>query len=106
MRVADREVFAPLISVTPYSDLHQAIAAVDQSDFGLQAGIFTRDLHAVREAFAEIEVGGLMVNDVSTYRIDHMPYGGVKHSGLGREGLRYAIEELTELKLLMLNYRE
>ena len=106
MRVADREVFAPLISVTPYSDLHQAIAAVDRSDFGLQAGIFTRDMNAVREAFAEIEVGGLMVNDVSTYRIDHMPYGGVKHSGLGREGLRYAIEELTELKLLMLNYRE
>jgi glyceraldehyde-3-phosphate dehydrogenase (NADP+) len=105
MRVADREVFAPLISVTPYSDLHQAIAAVDRSDFGLQAGIFTRDLNAVREAFAEIEVGGLMVNDVSTYRIDHMPYGGVKHSGLGREGLRYAIEELTELKLLMINYR-
>jgi acyl-CoA reductase-like NAD-dependent aldehyde dehydrogenase len=106
MRVAEREVFAPLISVTPYSDLHQAIAAVDRSDFGLQAGIFTRDLHAVREAFAEIEVGGLMVNDVSSYRIDHMPYGGVKHSGLGREGLRYAIEELTELKLLMLNDRE
>jgi glyceraldehyde-3-phosphate dehydrogenase (NADP+) len=106
MRVANHEVFAPLISVTPYTDLHQAIAAVDHSDFGLQAGIFTRDLNAVREAFAEIEVGGLMVNDVSTYRIDHMPYGGVKHSGLGREGLRYAIEELTELKLLMLNYRE
>ena len=106
MRVADHEVFAPLISIIPYTDVRQAIHAVDQSDFGLQAGMFTRDLQVVREAFQEIEVGGLMVNDVSTYRIDHMPYGGVKHSGLGREGLRYAIEELTELKLLMLNYRE
>jgi glyceraldehyde-3-phosphate dehydrogenase (NADP+) len=106
MRVANHEVFAPLISITPYTDVRQALHAVDQSDFGLQAGIFTRDLRVVREAFQEIEVGGLMVNDVSTYRIDHMPYGGVKHSGLGREGVRYAIEELTELKLLVLNYRE
>jgi glyceraldehyde-3-phosphate dehydrogenase (NADP+) len=78
---------------------------VDRSDFGLQAGIFTRDLNVVREAFLEIEVGGLIVNDVPTYRIDHMPYGGVKHSGFGREGLRYAIEEMTEIKLLALNYR-
>ncbi|MGO8947201.1 MAG: aldehyde dehydrogenase family protein [Ktedonobacterales bacterium] len=105
MRVANREVFAPLISIIPYTDAHEAIHAVDQSDFGLQAGIFTRDLLLAREAFLEIEVGGLIVNDVPTYRIDHMPYGGVKHSGSGREGLRYAIEEMTEMKLLALNYR-
>jgi acyl-CoA reductase-like NAD-dependent aldehyde dehydrogenase len=105
MRISNREVFAPLISITPYTDVSEAIHAVDQSDFGLQAGIFTRDLNIVREAFLEIEVGGLIVNDVPTYRIDHMPYGGVKHSGFGREGLRYAIEELTEIKLLVLNYR-
>ncbi len=105
MRVANREVFAPLIGITPYTDVQEAIHAVDQSDFGLQAGIFTRDLQIVRDAFLEIEVGGLIVNDVPTYRIDHMPYGGVKHSGSGREGLRYAIEELSEMKLLALNYR-
>jgi acyl-CoA reductase-like NAD-dependent aldehyde dehydrogenase len=105
MRVSDHEVFAPLIGITPYVDMHEAIRAVDRSDYGLQAGLFTNDLRVVREAFEEIEVGGLMVNDVSTYRIDHMPYGGVKQSGLGREGLRYAIEEMTEMKLLTFNSR-
>jgi acyl-CoA reductase-like NAD-dependent aldehyde dehydrogenase len=105
MRVSNREVFAPLVGITPYTDVQDAIRAVDQSDFGLQAGIFTRDLQIVRDAFTEIEVGGLIVNDVPTYRIDHMPYGGVKLSGSGREGLRYAIEEMTEMKLLVLNYQ-
>jgi glyceraldehyde-3-phosphate dehydrogenase (NADP+) len=78
---------------------------VDEGDFGLQAGLFTQDLGVVRQAFNNIEVGGLMVNDVSTFRIDHMPYGGVKQSGFGREGLRYAIEEMSEMKLLTFNYR-
>jgi acyl-CoA reductase-like NAD-dependent aldehyde dehydrogenase len=105
MRVANHEVFAPLVGVTPYSDIHAAIRAVDAGDFGLQAGIFTNDLRVIEEAFDQIEVGGLMVNDVSTYRIDHMPYGGVKNSGFGREGLRYAIEEMTEMKLLTFNHR-
>ncbi len=105
MHVANHEVFAPLVSVTPYTDVHAAIRAVDDSDFGLQAGLFTNDLRIIQEAFEEIEVGGLMVNDVSTFRIDHMPYGGVKQSGFGREGLRYAIEELSEMKLLTLNSR-
>ncbi len=105
MRVSCQEVFAPLVGLYPYTDVGQAIAAVDDSDFGLQAGLFTRDLNIVRQAFEDIEVGGLMVNDVSTFRIDHMPYGGVKQSGFGREGLRYAIEEMSELKLLTYNYR-
>ena len=105
MRVSCQEVFAPLVGLYPYTDIGQAIAAVDDSDFGLQAGLFTRDLGIVRQAFDDIEVGGLMVNDVSTFRIDHMPYGGVKQSGFGREGLRYAIEEMSELKLLTFNYR-
>jgi acyl-CoA reductase-like NAD-dependent aldehyde dehydrogenase len=105
MRVAQQEVFAPLVSVTPYTDVHAAIRAVDDGDFGLQAGLFTNDLRIVQAAFDQIEVGGLMVNDVSTFRIDHMPYGGVKHSGFGREGLRYAIEELSEMKLLTFNHR-
>ena len=105
MRVSCQEVFAPLVGLYPYSDIKQAIAGVDESDFGLQAGLFTYDLNIVKQAFDEIDVGGLMVNDVSTFRIDHMPYGGVKQSGFGREGLRYAIEEMSELKLLAHNYR-
>ncbi len=105
MRVSCQEVFAPLVGLYPYADIRQAVAAVDNSDFGLQAGLFTQDLSVVKQAFDDIEVGGLMVNDVSTFRIDHMPYGGVKQSGFGREGLRYAIEEMSELKLLTFNYR-
>ncbi len=105
MLVTCQEVFAPLVGLYRYSDIHEAIAAVDASDFGLQAGLFTSDLNVIRVAFQDIEVGGLMINDVSTFRIDHMPYGGVKQSGLGREGLRYAIEEMSELKLLTFNYR-
>ena len=106
MRVSCQEVFAPLVSLSSYSDIKHAIASVDEGDFGLQAGLFTHDLNIVRQAFDDIEVGGLMVNDVPTFRIDHMPYGGVKQSGFGREGLRYAIEEMSELKLLTHNYRQ
>ncbi len=98
-------MFAPLVGVYRYTDIQQAIAAVDDSEFGLQAGLFTNDWNVVRAAFDDIEVGGLMVNDVSTFRIDHMPYGGVKQSGAGREGLRYAIEEMSEMKLLTFNSR-
>ncbi len=105
MRVSCQEVFAPLVGLYRYTDVHQAIRDVDTSDFGLQAGLFTNDLSVIHEAFEDIEVGGLMVNDVSTFRIDHMPYGGVKQSGTGREGLRYAIEEMSEMKLLTFNYR-
>ena len=105
MLVSCQEVFAPLVVLYRYADIRQAIAAVEESDFGLQAGLFTNDLNVVKQAFDDIDVGGLMINDVSTFRIDHMPYGGVKHSGFGREGLRYAIEEMTELKLLTFNYR-
>lgn len=105
MRVSCQEVFAPLVGVYRYHDVREAIRAVDNSDFGLQAGLFTQDWSVIHAAFDDIEVGGLMVNDVSTFRIDHMPYGGVKQSGAGREGLRYAIEEMSELKLLTLNQR-
>ena len=105
MRVSCQEVFAPLVGVYRYTDVRDAITAVDRSDFGLQAGLFTNDWNVIRAAFDGIEVGGLMVNDVSTFRIDHMPYGGVKQSGSGREGLRYAMEEMSELKLLTLNQR-
>ncbi|MCW5886860.1 MAG: aldehyde dehydrogenase family protein [Anaerolineales bacterium] len=105
MNVSCQEVFGPLVGLFQYTDVNQAIHSVGASDFGLQAGIFTQDMSIVNKAFEEIEVGGLMVNDVSTFRIDHMPYGGVKQSGFGREGLRYAIEEMTEMKLVMFNQR-
>jgi glyceraldehyde-3-phosphate dehydrogenase (NADP+) len=85
--------------------LDEAIDAAGRSEFGLQGGIFTNDVRVIEKAFDRIDVGGLMVNDVPTFRIDHMPYGGVKASGAGREGLRYAIEEMTELKLLTINTR-
>ncbi len=105
MRVSCQEIFAPLVGLARFSDVHAAIRAVDDSDFGLQAGLFTNDWRIIQDAFENIEVGGLMINDVPTFRIDHMPYGGVKQSGFGREGLRYAIEEMSEMKLLTLNNR-
>lgn len=103
MDISCQEAFAPIIGLYRYQDVQQAIRAVDASDFGLQAGLFTNDWRIIQAAFDGLEVGGLMINDVPTFRIDHMPYGGVKASGFGREGLRYAIEEMTELKLLTLN---
>lgn len=105
MRVSCQEIFAPLVGLYRFSDVHAAIREVDNSDFGLQAGLFTHDWRIIQDAFENIEVGGLMINDVPTFRIDHMPYGGVKQSGFGREGLRYAIEEMSEMKLLTLNNR-
>jgi acyl-CoA reductase-like NAD-dependent aldehyde dehydrogenase len=104
-RVSCEEVFAPLLGLTKFNDVDEAIDAAGRSEFGLQGGIFTNDTRVIEKAFDRIDVGGLMVNDVPTFRIDHMPYGGVKSSGLGREGLRYTIEEMTELKLLAINTR-
>ena len=103
MKVNCMEVFAPIVTITPYSQFEEAVKGVNDSDFGLQAGVFTQDVKRIFYAYNNIDVGGLIVNDIPTYRIDHMPYGGVKDSGFGREGLRYAIEEMTELKLLVLN---
>jgi len=103
LRISCQEAFAPLVVLSRYDDPEDAIARATASRFGLQAGIFTNDLRLVDAAFERLETGGLMVNDVSTFRVDHMPYGGVKDSGTGREGIRYAIEEMTELKLLTFN---
>jgi acyl-CoA reductase-like NAD-dependent aldehyde dehydrogenase len=105
MRVACGEVFAPLLSVFRVERVEDAIAAAGSGDFGLQAGLFTNDLRVVDLAFDELETGGVMVNDVPTFRVDHMPYGGVKESGFGREGPRYAIEEMTETKLVTFSRR-
>jgi len=105
LKVSCQEVFAPLVVVYKYSDIDDALQQVNDSDFGLQAGIFTNDARIIFKAYKALEVGGVIVGDVPTYRIDHMPYGGVKQSGLGREGVRYAIEEMTEPKLLVMNLK-
>jgi acyl-CoA reductase-like NAD-dependent aldehyde dehydrogenase len=104
-RVNCKEVFAPLVSLMRYTDVHDAIRSANAGDFGLQAGIFTHDERVITAAIDGIEAGGIMINDSSTFRVDHMPYGGVKQSGFGREGLRYAIEEMTEMKLVAYNRR-
>lgn len=105
-RVCAEEVFAPLVGLYRFSALDDAIRAVNASRYGLQAGIFTRDLPHALEAFRRLDVGGMVVNDVPSYRVDAMPYGGVKDSGTGREGPRYAMEAMTELKLLIINMHE
>jgi len=100
MKVVCEEVFAPIVVVEPYSKFSDAIKMVNNSYYGLQAGIFTNDFSKIQQAFNKLDVGGVVVNDYPTFRIDPMPYGGIKDSGFGREGIRYAIEEMTELKLL------
>jgi acyl-CoA reductase-like NAD-dependent aldehyde dehydrogenase len=104
LRINCQEVFAPLVTVQPYHDFDDALAAVNDSDYGLQAGVFTNTMSLVWRAYERLDVGGVIVNDVPTWRVDHMPYGGVKQSGFGREGLKYAIEEMTEPRLLVLNF--
>ena len=95
------EAFGPVAVLEPYRDLDHAIRLTNQSRYGLQSGVFTRDIDKVMRAWRDVEVGGLVVNDFPTFRVDHMPYGGVKDSGFGREGVRYAIEEYTEPRLLV-----
>ncbi len=105
MKVNCQEIFAPVVTVEPYENFPDALRQINNSPYGLQAGIFTRDAKLLFTAYEELEVGGLIAGDVPAFRIDHMPYGGIKESGLGREGLRYAIEEMTEPKLLVMNLR-
>lgn len=104
MGVNREEIFAPVINVTPYDDFDEALQLANDTDYGLQSGLFTQNMNRIMRAFEEVEVGGLQINDVSTFRVDQMPYGGVKSSGVGREGPRYAIEEMTEQKLMVLNF--
>ncbi len=101
-QICSNEAFAPVAIAFPFRDFDEAVRQVNDSFFGLQAGVFTRDIGNAWRGFEELVVGGVMINDVPTYRVDHMPYGGVKDSGLGREGLRYAIEDMTELRLMVL----
>ncbi|HTB17120.1 MAG TPA: aldehyde dehydrogenase family protein [Bryobacteraceae bacterium] len=102
MKVRDEEVFGPVVTIEPYDDFEQALADVNHSRFGLQAGLLTRDAGQILTAFRELEVGALIVGDTPAWRLDPMPYGGVKESGLGREGIRSAIDEMTEPRMLVM----
>ena len=102
MRVNCEEIFAPVTTVRAYQDFEEALAAVNDSPYGLQAGLFSNDIRRILRAFEALEVGGVVSNEVPGWRVDHAPYGGVKQSGAGREGVRWAIEEMTELRLLMI----
>ncbi|MGV1681886.1 aldehyde dehydrogenase family protein [Sphingopyxis sp. NJF-3] len=96
------EAFGPLAILSKFTDWSDALAEINDSKFGLQAGLFTRDINQVLEAWDRLEVGGVVVNDVSSYRVDNMPYGGVKDSGLGREGIRFAMEDMSEIRNLVI----
>jgi acyl-CoA reductase-like NAD-dependent aldehyde dehydrogenase len=103
MQVVCSEVFAPIVSVVPFETFEQALDLADASVYGLQAGIYTNDINKAFQAVKRLDVGGVIINDVPTFRVDHMPYGGNKLSGLGREGVRYAMEEMTNIKLVCIN---
>ena len=103
MRVMCEEVFGPVVNLVPFDSFDDALSQVDDSPFGLQAGIFTRDLNRAMSAVQKLNVGGVILNDAPTFRVDHMPYGGNKDSGIGREGPRFAIDDMTTLKMVVLN---
>jgi acyl-CoA reductase-like NAD-dependent aldehyde dehydrogenase len=100
--VVCREAFGPVAVLSRFRDFGAALRQVNDSEYGLQAGVFTRDLYQAQQAWNELEVGGVVIGDVPSWRVDHMPYGGVKQSGFGREGVRFAIEDMTEIRLLIL----
>jgi acyl-CoA reductase-like NAD-dependent aldehyde dehydrogenase len=102
MKVRDEEIFGPVVAIEPYDDFEQALAEANHSRWGLQAGLLTRDAGRILTAFRELEVGAMIVGDTPTWRLDPMPYGGVKESGLGREGIRSAIAEMTEPRMLVM----
>jgi acyl-CoA reductase-like NAD-dependent aldehyde dehydrogenase len=102
-RCVSREVFAPVTILFSYKDFSDAIRDVNDSRYGLQAGVFTKDITKILRAFNRLEVGGVMINEVPTFRVDNFPYGGIKDSGLGREGVKYAIEEMTEIRVMVLH---
>lgn len=103
LNVSCQEVFAPIVIINKINRVQEAVEQVNNSRYGLQAGIYTNDINLALEAIEQLEVGGVLVNDIPTFRVDHMPYGGVKESGTGKEGIKYAIEEMTEMKLVVIN---
>ena len=102
--VACSEAFGPILIVNSYTNFNDAIKAVNNTDFGLQAGVFTNNMNKALGAFNQLDVGGVVINDIPTFRVDNMPYGGVKDSGFGREGIKYSLREMTEIKLLVYNH--
>ncbi|MFF2856366.1 aldehyde dehydrogenase family protein [Peribacillus sp. NPDC058002] len=103
LKVSCQEVFAPIVLINKIQSVEEAIDLVNDSNYGLQAGIYTDNVHTALDAAENLQVGGVMINDIPTFRVDNMPYGGVKESGTGREGLKYAVEEMTEMKLVVWN---
>ena len=97
-----KEAFGPLACLSSFTDFDEALKEVNNSVFGLQAGIFTRDIYKIQKAWDTLEVGGVLIGDIPNWRVDHMPYGGVKDSGLGREGIKYAMEDMTEMRMLVI----
>jgi acyl-CoA reductase-like NAD-dependent aldehyde dehydrogenase len=104
MKVCREEVFGPVVTISPYQTFEDAMRSVNDSKYGLQAGVFTNDINRAMDAHRTLEVGGVIVNDVSAFRADQMPYGGSKDSGVGREGLRFAMEEMTEQRIMVLSH--
>ncbi len=102
MKVLDQEVFAPVASFIPYDDFEGALAAANASEYGLQAAVFTRDINRVLSAIRTLDFGGVIINDTPTFRVDHMPYGGMRQSGIGREGVRFAMEEMTNIQMVVI----
>src|SRR5690606_11199245 len=100
-KICDEEAFGPVAVLEPFGDYDQVLKDINDSRFGLQAGIFTRDLYKAQQAWDELEVGGVIIGDIPSWRVDHMPYGGVKDSGLDREGIRWAMQDMTELRLMV-----
>jgi acyl-CoA reductase-like NAD-dependent aldehyde dehydrogenase len=100
--VNSEEAFGPVSIISSFSNFDEALALVNNSQFGLQAGIFTRDIYKAHKAWDELDVGGVVIGDVPSWRVDNMPYGGVKESGLGREGIKFAIEDMTEIRLMVI----
>jgi acyl-CoA reductase-like NAD-dependent aldehyde dehydrogenase len=103
LKVSCQEVFGPLVTLARYRDFEEAVAAADDSGYGLQAGVFTHDIRLIRLAVRRLHVGGVMVNEAPTMRVDNMPYGGTRDSGIGREGPRHAMHEMSEPRLVMFN---
>jgi acyl-CoA reductase-like NAD-dependent aldehyde dehydrogenase len=102
MKLRDEEGLGPVVAIEPYDDFEQALADANHSKYGLQAGLLTRDAGRILTAYRELEVGALIVGDTPSWRTESMPFGGVKDSGLGREGIRSAIEEMTEPRMLVM----
>src|SRR3989449_10232933 len=99
MKVSCQEVFGPVVTVSPYVKFEDALAGINDPPYGLQAGAFTQGIKKAFQSFPDLDVGTVLINEIPTFRADHIPYGGGKHSGLSRVGLRYAMHERTDIKL-------